>query len=511
MTYFKSVGTATVIATLMSTTAVYADFTPEQAWETFVSMAELQGATVTAGSETRDGDTLTASDVVMDFAHLVDGEFEDEDLPTVAYTSPSIVLTDNGDGTVAMTFPEDSKFTIVFPDSAEADEISATISAPSYVSTFSGTPTEYTVDTVGGAMTVSLDPIAVDSITFDTKTVIGLEGLKTSTTYTVGDLVNTSSEVAIAAITASSDFVIPGDEGAFKLDAQLNDIASSSTGAMVAGIGPHDTVAQLVGGMFAKGNLTIGASGVNIFADTPDGVLDVVATTGASTLDFDMDKAGFAVSGSSSDIVRTFTVPGMPLPPLTVAAAGAEFGLSAPFSNTEVGEFGLLTKFSDLTIDDTLWGMFDPAAILPRDAIDITLDTSGSLKWLVDLFADDVEDQFLNSEMPVELNAFQLNELLISAVGAKATGSGAVEFDLTDTVTFDGLPAPVGKFSFALEGANGVLDKIVEMGFLTAEDAMGARMMSGMFMKAGEGDDVLLSDIEMTEDKQVLVNGVRVK
>ncbi len=513
MTYFKSVGTATAIATLMSTTAVYADFTPETAWDAFVSMAETQGATVTAGATTTTGTTLTATDVVMNFDTMIEAgdDVAAEDIPTVNYTSPSVVFTDNGDGTVAMTFPDDSTFTISFPDAAELERLSLTVSTPDQVSTFSGEPADYTVATIADTMTATLDPITVDSITLDTKTAIVIEGLDTTTSYKIGDLIEQTAEWTLASIKATSDFTIPGDEGSFKLDAQFNDITSTGAGTLVSGISAQDTVAQLSGGMTAKGDATVGVSAVNFFVDTPDGVLDFVATTGLSTMDFVMDKDAFLISGTSSDIVRTFTVPGMPLPPLTIAATGGEFGLAAPLSNTEAGDFALVTKFAGLTIDDTLWGMFDPQAILPRDAIDITVDTSGSFKWLVDLFADDVEEQFLNAEMPVELNSFQLNELLVSAVGAKATGSGAVEFDLTDTVTYDGLPAPVGKFSFSLEGANGVLDKIVEMGFLTAEDAMGARMMSGMFMKAGEGDDVLLSDIELTDEKQILVNGVRVK
>lgn len=509
MTYFKSVGTATAIATLMSTTAVYADFTPETAWDTFVSLAEIQGATVEAGAQTRDGDTLTASDVVMTFDQLL--EDGGDDLPAVTYVSPSVVLTDNGDGTVAMAFPEDSKFTLMFPEAAEVTEIAFTVSASDQVSTFSGEPSDYALDTVASKITVALDPLAFDSILLDTKTVIALEDLNSATTYKIGDLIETTSVMSIGSTTATSDFKIPGDEGAFKLDAQLSDVSSTSSATQVAGLSVQDTVAQLAGGMTAKGDLKIGASAVNIFADTPDGVLDIVATTGGSTLDFAMDKESFAVSGTSADIVRTFTVPGLPLPPLTVSATGVEFGIAAPLSNAEAGEFGLVTKLADLKIDDTLWAMVDPQAIMPRDAMNLSLDTSGTLKWLVDLFADDVEDQFMNSDMPVELSSFQLNEFLLTAVGGKATGSGAVEFDLTDTVTFDGMPAPVGKLSFSLEGANGVLDKVVQMGFLSAEDAMGARMMSGMFMKAGEGDDVLLSDIEFTDEKQVLVNGVRVK
>lgn len=40
---------------------------------------------------------------------------------------------------------------------------------------------------------------------------------------------------------------------------------------------------------------------------------------------------------------------------------------------------------------------------------------------------------------------------------------------------------------------------------------MGARMMMGMFGTPGEGEDVITSTIEVTEDGQVLANGQRLR
>jgi hypothetical protein len=40
---------------------------------------------------------------------------------------------------------------------------------------------------------------------------------------------------------------------------------------------------------------------------------------------------------------------------------------------------------------------------------------------------------------------------------------------------------------------------------------MGARMMMGLFAQPGEGEDTLISTIEMKEDGSVLANGQRIK
>ena len=46
-------------------------------------------------------------------------------------------------------------------------------------------------------------------------------------------------------------------------------------------------------------------------------------------------------------------------------------------------------------------------------------------------------------------------------------------------------------------GANGLMDKLVVMGLLPQEQAMGARMMLGLFAKPGDGPDSLVSKIEV--------------
>ena len=103
------------------------------------------------------------------------------------------------------------------------------------------------------------------------------------------------------------------------------------------------------------------------------------------------------------------------------------------------------------------------------------------------------------------------NDLLVSMIGAKLTGTGAFTFDNADMQTFPGMPRPEGFVELALTGANAVLDKLIQMGFVSDNDAMGARMMMGMFAVPGEGEDSLKSRIEINEQGQVLANGQRIR
>jgi hypothetical protein len=55
------------------------------------------------------------------------------------------------------------------------------------------------------------------------------------------------------------------------------------------------------------------------------------------------------------------------------------------------------------------------------------------------------------------------------------------------------------------------MDTLVNMGLLPQEQAMGARMMMGLFARPGDGPDTLTSTIEVKEDGSVLANGQRIQ
>ncbi len=83
--------------------------------------------------------------------------------------------------------------------------------------------------------------------------------------------------------------------------------------------------------------------------------------------------------------------------------------------------------------------------------------------------------------------------------------------DGTGPAMVPGMGSPVGAVNLALAGGNGLMDKLVAMGLLPQEQAMGARMMMGIFTVPGDGPDTLKSNIEFTKDGQILANGQRIR
>lgn len=136
------------------------------------------------------------------------------------------------------------------------------------------------------------------------------------------------------------------------------------------------------------------------------------------------------------------------------------------------------------------------------------LDLTGTVKVLANVF----DPEYASSiETPAELTSLTIKDLQLSAAGTSLTGKGDFTFDNTDTTTFDGMPAPDGAADIQLVGGNGLVDKLIEMGLMSDQDAMGARMMMGMLGTPGEGDDTLNSHIEVKPSGQIFANGQRLK
>jgi hypothetical protein len=220
----------------------------------------------------------------------------------------------------------------------------------------------------------------------------------------------------------------------------------------------------------------------------------------------DQSEFRYAVETKATDI--TVTGPQIPFPEVRLSFAGAAMGLTMPVSKSDAPQpFSFLTRLSDLTISDEIWSMFDPTAAFPRDPVTIVVDTKGTATLLADMFD---EAAMASGQPPADLNTLSLTELRAKAFGAEATGTGDLTFDNSDKVTFDGVPAPSGEVVLAVTGANALIDKLVAMGFVPEEQAMGARMMMAMFFRPGDAQDSLTSTIEF-KDKGIYANGQKLR
>ena len=193
--------------------------------------------------------------------------------------------------------------------------------------------------------------------------------------------------------------------------------------------------------------------------------------------------------------------------------AESKFNLAMPLRESdEEQDFAFGFTMGNFTVSDMLWSMFDPAANLPRNPATFAVDLSGKAKVLFDFFDPDQAAALESSgAAPGELNALSLNSLVIDAVGARLTAAGDFTFDNTDLVSFNGMPRATGGIDLKLVGANSLLDNLVNMGILSEQQAMGARMMMGLFARAGTEPDSGTSKIEINDAGHILANGQRIQ
>ena len=235
-------------------------------------------------------------------------------------------------------------------------------------------------------------------------------------------------------------------------------------------------------------------------------------SAGSGRVDVAMSRDGLRYGIDYGDLA--LKVAGSDLPfPIEIAMREAGIRLAMPVMASDSAQrFELGLKLGDFTMSDMIWGIFDPAGKLPRDAATLAIDTAGTLRLFVDLL-DPAQMQKIDAgeAPPGEIRSIELRDLTLRALGAELTGKGAFTFDNADLTTFDGLPAPTGELDLRLVGGNALLDTLVAMGLVPEDQAMGMRMMMGLFAVPGDGEDTLTSKIEVKGNGQILANGQRLR
>jgi hypothetical protein len=306
--------------------------------------------------------------------------------------------------------------------------------------------------------------------------------------------------------------IAPEDEGDAAFNLTVSEISSSSTSvgsfAALSATGDIASLSEMLEkGVSTKGFGSMGALTFEFGFEDRVAAFQSNGTIGNSSIEVDFGKDGFAYSWDHTNVALDVQTSEFPLP-IEIALREFGIGLKTPIAaSDEDQDFGMSFTIADLLVNDEIWGIVDPAEILPRTPITASFDISGTGKLFTDLF--DLEG-LMSNEIPGQLNEVALNTLMVKGGGAEITGNGAftVDNDTIDPLT--GLPTPVGELTLRAEGVNGLIDNLISMGLLPEEEAMGARMMMGMFTVV-EGDDVLTTKIEAGADGSVSANGQRIK
>ena len=297
----------------------------------------------------------------------------------------------------------------------------------------------------------------------------------------------------------------PDGEGAIDLNFNAQNIAAEYEGRLAKQELLGSFAQAITAGNRTEGSATHGPLSYSLAADGPEGSFEGAFAIGSGTFDFKMDEGGLDYGGVSKDMTASFGGSAIPFPPMTfrMQETGGRFAMPVVPSE-DPQSFALRTTLVGLELDPMLWGMFDPTGQLPRDPATLVIDVDGDVILTEDIFDPSVADELMGA--PGQINALNINEIKLNLAGAELTGDGDFAFN-----NEMGMPIPSGVVNLMLVGGNGLLDKLVAVGLLPEEQAMGARMMMGLFARPGDGDDTLVSTIEVKEDGSVLANGQRIR
>lgn len=486
---------APAFALLMSGTA-HAALTADQVWQSWKDAGALVGLTISAATENNTDGVLTLNGVSiapegvagvtisdMTLTEEDDGTvtiepgadigvaMEGDSEGSVKVTHDGLIITaSEADGGMTYAY-EAAKLDVVYDttypgmsfDGSEAPKVSAsgTVGFTNLSGTYSDTP--------GENRTFGLD-IAADTLAYTTNSDDpGMEMKQTSTSETQGIEMSMAfalpSTIALTAIASAADFTTALNEGlSFSLSTKQGE--SKGTMKQESAFMPMDLVMNAGGG--------------------------------EGTMLFNKDALSVKSQAAGLDISAG---PGMAPVPVQVTAGPIEFDMTTPVIATEAaGDYSFLLKLTDFSLNEEVWAMFDPQAALPRDAAQIAIDISGKTKIdLPGLITAEESGMAPPVPAPESLN---ITELGLKVAGAALAGTGAFTFDNSM-----GIPMPLGEANVSVTGANALIDGLIKTGLLSEDDAMGARMMMGMFMVPGANADELTTKIEAKEGMQILVNG----
>lgn len=498
MFQFKTLAAVPALVFLMGGTA-HAALTADQVWQSWKDGAALAGLTVTAATESNAGGVLTLNGVSIAPAGAPN-----------AFTISDITLTEQSDGSVAIAPGAD--IGINAGEGANAAKIdvvhdglviTASEEAGALVYAFAAAKldVDFDISTEGYSWDESV-PAPVVKNTGK----VGLEALEGSYSDTPGDnrvfgldlkaakfLLDTASDdpgmgMKTSSVSETADFIAGFD------------VTLPSTTPLAELQGPAGFRKALEEGFaiamtFGQGDSTGTSKQENDFFPYE---MTMATAGGEGSASFDKDN--FTLVSQSGSVQLNVASEAFPAP-MEMTMAEAVMDMKVPVIATEPQDVIVKMKLGQLVLSEGVWGMFDPGAALKRDAMDLNIDVSG--RTTLDLIAM-AEAEETGAQPPIPApEKLDITDITLKVAGAALNATGAFTFDNSM-----GMPMPVGSAKVNVDGANALIDGLIKVGLVQEQDAMGVRMMMGMFMRpSGNGDDSLTSDIEVKEGMQVLVNG----
>ncbi len=484
----------------------FADLTAQDVWDTWKEQVAIGDLDVSA-TESLLGGVLTVTDLQIAGTKGGSG---------FTVKLPSVTFDERGDGTVSIIFPQ--AFNIDFESNIEdAGRVTATAASNRSGSKIiaSGTPENIALDYGFDTWTISLSQFDIETdkpiphIDLD----LTLADFKGRSNIERGEMRHQSDTMSGASMVYN--MAITGDDNdLFSLQGELNDL--DYTGTTVSPLNTafgFENITQLLGaGLKYTSSFTYkeGTTAVDLRADSHAFSAQTTSESGTLTTAFDANGLKYSVQGDDA----TINLSGDQIPfPIALNMRHMNMNLTAPVSKSDAEQdFALAFGLHDFNVPELLWSLVDPEGGLPHDPATLAFDVSGKLKLFFDLFDEtQIAAVEIGNQSPGEINTLDINGLRVSIAGTELTGTGGFTFDNENLETFDGLPAPSGEVNLQLVGANGLITSLADLGLLPDQQALGARMMMGLFTTPGEGEDTLTSRVQVKDNGEIIANGQRLR
>jgi hypothetical protein len=457
------------------------------------------GQTLSVGSEEQSGGTLTLRDVSITM---------DNDGGGLNGTIAEVVMTERGDGSVAIGMSPEVPldFTVIGVD-GERGEFSVLLDQGALDLVASGAPGTVSYAYSAPTMTLTLLEATANGEPVDLDVAVAIAGLDGA--YEVAEGAVTAVENALRADSLTVAVRASDAEGSgesFDMAMSMADLVSQSSGTMSPLMGMTNLSEMVSAGLSSAGTTTHGPATVTVSGTSEAGAFTATGAYQSGAYDVAIGEEGLDYGYSGRGLTMSASSDQVAFPDLSIAAEEIGSRLVMPVVVSEEPQaLGLALRLVGLTLSEQIWSMLDPAGVLPRDPATLVVDLAGQGNWLIDIFDPEIANQPLDAP-PGELESLAVNELRLSLAGAELTGSG--DFTLNNEAL---VPMPAGTLNLRLVGGNGLIDNLVQMGLIPEDQAMGARMMLGLFARQGEGDDTLVSEITVQEDGAILANGQRIR
>ena len=488
---------AITAATFAPGTAL-ADLSADQVWESWQSYIETFGYQIDIGSEDQGDNTVILRDLAME---LLTPD------ANIRFSIETLEFRGQDDGSVAIIFAPDMPISMTAAEST-GQELDMTMVLRQVGTSIVATGDEdaITYDYAADEMTLGFDKFIIEGEAIEPVIAMLMQGLTGTTTFAGSDPWELSGESSVASVDFDMSFEDPENGNSVSFNLNMADLTSMSAATMPAEIDATDPTWVFSDAVTSVGVVTTGPMQMKMDASGEDAFM-VEAASLASNFHFELANGSIAYGGASFENTYAFAGQNMPFPPINVSIDETALEFAIPIQQAEEPQdFRFVLRLLGLNADEFLWQMFDPNGMLPHDPASIVIDTSGKIRTLINL-ADPAAMENMEAP-PFEINELAINEILLSIAGARIEGTGDFTFDNTDLVTFDGMPSPQGSARIQIFGANMLIETLMSMGILPEEQAMGARMMMGVFAQPVEGaDDQSISGIEVHSDGSIFANG----